>query len=90
MSLDCGQYRARHQTPYEYNLLHEQLNSHGFFLLGRIVGAPSWRFRPGPLTEAQLTIDLASFPYREHVFSATAQMPTGRQSRDSTCPGLAN
>ena len=42
----------------------------------------------GPLTEAQLTIDLASFPYREPVCSATGQMSTAQQPRSSTHSGL--
>ncbi|MEQ1628684.1 MAG: hypothetical protein ABL965_14900 [Nitrospira sp.] len=62
MALAGRQYRTRHQTPRHNKLLHEQLDPHDFFLLGRIVQGPWWRFRPGLLTEAQLTIILAAFP----------------------------
>lgn len=45
---------------------------------------------PGPLTEAQLTSALVSFPHREPVCSATGQMSTAQQPRNSTHPGLPN
>ena len=43
---------------------------------------------PGPLPEAQLPMDLASFPYRKPVCFADEQMSTAQQLRSSTRPGV--